>query len=112
MEYELGVACRPHYLRPSIQGLNFRTVERDSMDEVVEYIDSLLDETEMMSQVGSYWSYYNSICPDPDWENQRFGVIEFQMDDGYQWSIDILEKNKIDKDNYPTPKIKYLEGMD
>lgn len=115
MEYQIGIACRAKYLRPSIAGLNTKIVERDTMDEVVEYIDSCLDETELMQQEYKYWSYIENIHPEPDnirspeWPRMRYAVIEFGDEDGYKWSIDITECSENAKDYYKEPKFTYKE---
>jgi hypothetical protein len=115
MEYQLGINCRPNYLRPSIQGLHLKIVERDTMDEVIDYLDSILDDTEQMQQTGTYWSYLEREFPElqreisPNWLNQRYGIMEFQSEDGIKWFIEIIEYNENLKDDYKEPGFKYLE---
>jgi len=121
MEYEIGISCRVNYLRPSLDGLNMKHVERDPMDEVAEYIDSILNVDEMLQQTGKYWSYIERIHPDPEslvirdigcCPHMRFAVIEFQAEDGYQWSIDISECQEQFKDDYKEPKFTYVDVDD
>jgi hypothetical protein len=109
MEYQIGISCRPNYLRPSIDGLHTKIVERDTMDEVMDYIDSCLDDTELMQQTGVYWTYFNDDFDVGDWHRQRFGVMEFKMEDGYEWSIDFTEQNEKFKDDYKEPGFTYRD---
>lgn len=116
MEYQIEIECEPNYLRPSIQGLHLRLVERDTMDEVVDYLDSVLDNTELMQQTSTYWSYLEREFPElqqevsPNWMNQRYAVMDFESEDGLKWSIEIVEYDERFKDQYKEPNyLKYLE---
>lgn len=112
MEYELGIACRDNYLRPSISGLHGRIVERDTMDEVVEYLEGILNEDEMMQYQNVYWSYmdWEKVTGEKETEpSMRYGVMEFKAEDGYVWSIDIGEHRDEFKDDYKCPSFKYME---
>jgi len=118
MKYELGISCRPNYLRPSIEGLHMKKVERDTMDEVTEYLESILNVDETLQLTGKYWSYIERMHPDPDslqvrdiscWPKMRFAVLEFQAEDGFTWTIDIAECQERLKDDYKEPKFTYVD---
>lgn len=112
MQYEIGIACRPNYLRPSLALMHGKIVERDNMDEVVEYLESILNNEEMMQYEHKYWSYMDWSKIDESegpGDGMRFGVMQFKSEDGYEWSIDIGEYQDEFKDDYICPKFKYME---
>ena len=84
MEYEIGISCRQNYLRPSLAGMHLKIVERDTMDEVTEYIESILNVDEMLQYEGKHWSYMDWTQIDDSINKSRFGVMEFCADDGYR----------------------------
>ena len=104
MEYEIGISCRDNYLRPSLAGMHLKIVERDTMDEVTEYIESILNVDEMLQYGNKYWSYIEGI------ENNRirYSVMTFVAEDGYRWHIYISEHDK-NTDDYKEPKFTYVD---
>ena len=107
MEYEIGINCRPKYLRPSLAGMHLKIVERDTMDDVTEYIESILNVDEMLQYGDKYWSYMDWAGEQCD--GMRYGVMNFKAEDGYEWSIDIGEHNDEFKNDYKEPKFTYVD---
>ena len=107
MEYEIGISCRANYLRPSLAGMHLKIVERDTMDEVTEYLESILNVDEMLQYEDKYWSYMDMAGEQGD--GMRYGVMQFSAEDGYKWSIDIGEHTDNYKDNYKEPKFTYVD---
>ena len=100
MEYEIGIICRPKYLRPSLAGMHLKIVERDTMDEVAEYIESILNVDETLQYEDKYWFYMDGRF--------RYGVMKFKAEDGYDWSIDISEHDE-KSDDYKEPRFTYMD---
>jgi len=113
MEYEIGISCVDNYLRPSLAGMHLKIVERDTMDEVTEYIESILNVDEMLQYGDKYWSYMDwskLYGKDEPEGGMRYGVMSFKAEDGYEWSIDISEhSNQSDYQNYKEPKFTYVD---
>ena len=114
MEYEIGISCVDNYLRPSLAGMHLKIIERDTMDEVTEYIESILNVDEMLQYEDKYWSYmdWSKLYGDDSLPEggMRLGTMEFVAEDGYRWSIDIHEySNESDYQNYKEPKFTYVD---
>lgn len=86
-------------LRPSISGLDGKYVERDTMDEVVDYLNSILNEQEQLQRTAIFWGY-----SDNDWNDQRYAVIDFK-----HWSVEVHECDSVFKENYKEPTLQYGE---
>lgn len=114
MEYEVGIHCVDNYLRPSIEGMHLKIVERDTMDEVTEFLESILNVDEMLQYEGKYWSYmdWKDLYKDETYPTggMRLGTMDFVAEDGYRWSISIGEhSDKTNYQNYKEPKFTYVD---
>lgn len=118
MQYRLEIDKDDFFesIRPSIEGLNGKIVERDTMDEVIHYIVSTLSAEEHKQLAEIYWSYVDDFTKTlleaegiNVWQNIRYGILEFVINEKSRWKMLIVEHDKQFRDNYKEPEIPYMD---